>query len=178
MLRDLYTHIKWGRVTPPETDEEGWLGGQSQEFVVGDSMFVGGVLLTVDSLRAIRDEERPERGLLDDDLALAACLGLRRGPDGGSPRPFVHRPRQHGRSRPLRSGWMGACASALKHLTQSTKSGNDRVGTRKRAQGLCGHASRHLPQINWLWLGCILMTLGSFLAVRMRIRQRKASSRG
>ena len=34
------------------------------------------------------------------------------------------------------------------------------------------------PQINWLWLGCILMTLGSFLAVRMRIRQRKASSRG
>ena len=22
--RDLYTHIKWGRVSPPETDEEGW----------------------------------------------------------------------------------------------------------------------------------------------------------
>jgi len=27
------------------------------------------------------------------------------------------------------------------------------------------------PQINWLWLGCILMTLGSFMAVRFRIRQ-------
>ena len=69
--RDLYTHIKWGRMSPLETDEDGWLGGQSQEFVVGDSMFVGGILLTVDSLRAIRDDERPGRGLLDDDLALA-----------------------------------------------------------------------------------------------------------
>ena len=77
--RDLYTHIKWGRMSPLETDEDGWLGGQSQEFVVGDSMFVGGILLTVDSLRAIRDDERPGRGLLDDDLALAACLGLKKG---------------------------------------------------------------------------------------------------
>ena len=33
------------------------------------------------------------------------------------------------------------------------------------------------PQINWLWLGCILMTLGSFLAVRFRIRQGKTSAR-
>ena len=95
-FRDLYTHIKWGRVTPPETDEEGWLGGQSQEFVVGDSMFVGGVLMTVDSLRVVRDEERPQRGLLDDDLALAACIGLRRGRTVEVHDPLVHRAGQHG----------------------------------------------------------------------------------
>jgi cytochrome c-type biogenesis protein CcmF len=33
------------------------------------------------------------------------------------------------------------------------------------------------PQINWLWLGCFLMTLGSFLAVRFRVRQGKSNVR-
>ena len=177
-FRDLYTHIKWGRVTPPETDEEGWLGGQSQEFVVGDSMFVGGVLLTVDSLRVILDEERPRRGLLDDDLALAACLGLRRGRT-----VEVHDPLYIVRGNTVVPDLYEAEGWGLRFRIEAFDPENETV-----EMTVWEHESVRrdfvvmqaviFPQINWLWLGCVLMTLGSFLAVRMRIRQRKASSRG
>ena len=75
--RDLYTHIKWGRVSPPETDEEGWMGGRTHTMQVGDSMLVGHTLLTIDSLRAVLDSEKPNRGLLQKDLAIAACVSLK-----------------------------------------------------------------------------------------------------
>ena len=75
--RDLYTHIKWGRVSPPETDEEGWMGGRTHTMQVGDSMLVGHTLMTIDSLRAVTDAEKPERGLLQKDLAIAACVSLK-----------------------------------------------------------------------------------------------------
>ena len=178
LFRDLYTHIKWGRVTPPETDEEGWLGGQSQEFVVGDSMFVGGVLLTIDSLRVVRDEERPERGLLDDDLALAACVGLRRGSTVEN-----HDPLYIVRGNTVVPDLYEANGWGLRFRIEAFDPEQEKV-----EMTVWEHESVRkdfvvmqaviFPQINWLWLGCILMTLGSFLAVRMRIRQRKASSRG
>jgi len=178
LFRDLYTHIKWGRVTPPETDEEGWLGGQSQEFVVGDSMFVGGVLLTIDSLRVVRDEERPERGLLDDDLALAACVGLRRGRT-----VEVHDPLYIVRGNTAVPDLYEADGWGLRFRIEAFDPEQEKV-----EMTVWEHESVRkdfvvmqaviFPQINWLWLGCILMTLGAFLAVRMRIRQRKASSRG
>ncbi len=175
LTRDLYTHIKWGRVTPPETDEEGWLGGQSQEFVVGDSMFVGGVLLTVDSLRVVRDEERAERGLLDDDLALATCLGLRRGRT-----VEVHDPLYIVRGSTVVPDLYEAEGWGLRFRIEAFNPENETV-----EMTVWEHESVRrdfvvmqaviFPQINWLWLGCILMSLGSFLAVRFRIRQRKAS---
>ena len=178
ITRDLYTHIKWGRVTPPETDEEGWLGGQSQEFVVGDSMFVGGVLLTVDSLRAIRDEERPDRGLLDNDLALAACIGLRRGRT-----VEVHEPLYIVRGNTVVPDLYEAEGWGLRFRIEAFNPENETV-----EMTVWEHESVRrdfvvmqaviFPQINWLWLGCILMTIGSFLAVRMRIRQRNSQTNG
>ena len=175
LSRDLYTHIKWGRVSPLETDEEGWLGGQAQEFVVGDSMFVGGVLMTVDSLRVIRDEERMDRGLLDDDLALAACLGLKRGPV-----VEVHDPLYIVRGNMLVPDLYEAEGWGLRFRIESF---NPEAETFEMT--IWEHESVRrdfvvmqaviFPQINWLWLGCVLMTLGSFLAVRFRIRQRQAT---
>ena len=178
LFRDLYTHIKWGRVTPPETDDEGWLGGQSQEFVVGDSMFVGGVLMTIDSLRVIQDEERPERGLLDDDLALAACLGLRRGRT-----MEVHDPLYIVRGSTVVPDLYEAEGWGLRFRIEAFDPEQETI-----EMTVWEHESVRkdfvvmqaviFPQINWLWLGCVLMTLGSFQAVRMRIRQRKSPRRG
>ncbi len=178
LFRDLYTHIKWGRITPPETDEEGWLGGQSQEFVVGDSMFVGGVLMTIDSLRVIQDEERPERGLLDDDLALAACLGLRRGRT-----MEVHDPLYIVRGSTVVPDLYEAQGWGLRFRIEAFDPEQETI-----EMTVWEHESVRkdfvvmqaviFPQINWLWLGCVLMTLGSFQAVRMRIRQRKSPRRG
>lgn len=171
LTRDLYTHIKWGRVTPPETDEEGWLGGQSQAFAVGDSMFVGGVLMTIDSLRVIGDEERPARGLLDDDLALAACLGLRRGRT-----VEVHDPLYIVRGSTVVPDLYEAEGWGLRFRVEKFDPESESL-----EMTVWEHESVRrdfvvmqaviFPQINWLWLGCLLMTLGSFLAVRFRIRQ-------
>lgn len=178
LTRDLYTHIKWGRVTPPETDEEGWLGGQSSSFAVGDSMFVGGVLLTIDSLRVIRDEERADRGLLDDDLALAACLGLRRGRT-----VEVHDPLYIVRGNTVVPDLYEAEGWGLRFRIDAFNPADETLDMvvwehESVRRDFVVMQAVIFPQINWLWIGCILMTLGSFLAVRFRLRQRKTSRRG
>ena len=141
-------------------------------------MFVGGVLLTVDSLRVVRDDERAERGLLDDDLALAACLGLRRGPV-----VEVHDPLYIVRGTTVVPDLYEAEGWGLKFRVESFDPEQETF-----EMTVWEHESVRrdfvvmqavlFPQINWLWLGCILMTLGAFLAVRFRIRQRKSSPRG
>lgn len=166
--QDLYTHIKWGRVTPLETDEEGWLGGKTHEIQVGDSMLIGHTLMSIDSLRVITDQEKPDRGLLQKDLALAACVQLK----------------NKGRilnSEPL---YIVRDSLVIPDLYEA-----DKLGIRMRIESfdpasetmemtVWEHESVRrdfvvmqaaiFPLINILWLGCILMAIGSGMAVAAR----------
>ena len=166
--KDLYTHIKWGRVTPPETDENGWMGGKTHTVQVGDSMLVGRTLLTVDSLRAIRDEERPVRGLLDDDLAVVACIQL-----DNQTRIQTHEPLYIVRDSLIIPDLYEAEDFGVQMRIESF---NPQAETLELT--VWEHISVRrdfvvmqaviFPQINWLWIGCILMAIGSFLAVAAR----------
>ena len=134
--------------------------------------------MTIDSLRVIQDEERPERGLLDDDLALAACLGLRRGRT-----MEVHDPLYIVRGSTVVPDLYEAEGWGLRFRIEAFDPEQETI-----EMTVWEHESVRkdfvvmqaviFPQINWLWLGCVLMTLGSFQAVRMRIRQRKSPRRG
>ena len=166
--KDLYTHIKWGRVTPPETDENGWMGGKTHTVQVGDSMLVGRTLLTIDSLRAIRDEERPVRGLLDDDLAVVACIQL-----DNQTRIQTHEPLYIVRDSLIIPDLYEAEDFGVQMRIESF---NPQAETLELT--VWEHISVRrdfvvmqaviFPQINWLWIGCILMAIGSFLAVAAR----------
>jgi cytochrome c-type biogenesis protein CcmF len=166
--RDLYTHIKWGRVTPPETDEEGWMGGRTHTVQVGDSMLVGHTLLTVDSLRAVSDAEKPNRGLLQKDLAIAACISLK-----NKQRNTPHEPLYIVRDSTLIPDMYEAPNYGIKMRVESfdpqTESMELTVWEHEsvRRDFVVMQASI-FPLINVLWLGCILMAIGTFMAVWSR----------
>jgi len=168
VFEDLYTHIKWGRVTPPETDAEGWMGGSSDVVVPGDSILAGKILLILDSLRPVRNDERPERGLLDRDVALVACFTLKDRTRKGTAEPLyivrdsllipdLHEPEGWG-VRMRIDGFDPATEAVTLSLWEHESVRRDFIVMQAVI----------FPQINVLWLGCILMALGTGLAVAGR----------
>jgi cytochrome c-type biogenesis protein CcmF len=171
--RDLYTHIKWGRVSPPETDEEGWLGGRESKLAVGDSVLMGSVLVRLDSLRAVRDEERPELGLLERDLALAACITLK---DKGKEVP--HEPLYIVRDSLIIPDLYVAEDWGLRfridRFDPLTETIDWTVWEHESVRrDFVVMQAAIFPMINILWIGVILMTIGSLMAVWSRLAQRK-----
>jgi cytochrome c-type biogenesis protein CcmF len=175
--RDLYTHIKWGRVTPPETDEEGWMGGRSHTMQVGDSMLIGHSLLTVDSLRAIADDEKPDRGLLLKDLAIAACVQLKNKTEQSNFEPLYIV-----RDSLVIPDMFEAEAFGIKMRIESFDPNEETL-----EMTIWEHLSVRrdfvvmqavlFPLINVLWLGCILMAIGSGMAVYARWTRDEKSNR-
>lgn len=166
--RDLYTHIKWGRVTPPETDEDGWMGGRTHTVQVGDSMLVGHTLLTVDSLRAVADADKPNRGLLQKDLAIAACISLK-----NREQKTPHEPLYIVRDSTLIPDMYEAPDYGIKMRVETfdpqTESMELTVWEHEsvRRDFVVMQASI-FPLINVLWIGCLLMAIGTFMAVWSR----------
>ncbi|MGA1374113.1 MAG: cytochrome c biogenesis protein CcsA [Flavobacteriales bacterium] len=172
-FKDLYTHIKWGRVTPPETDEDGWMGGSSEVVVPGDSILAGRILLVLDSLRPIRDDERPDRGLLDRDIALAACFSLRDRDKEGAAEPLyivrdsliipdMHEPEGWG-IRLRIDAFDPATEAVTLSLWEHESVRRDFIVMQAVV----------FPHINILWLGCVLMAMGSGLAVWARWKRER-----
>ena len=162
--RDLYTQYQMGPRVPPETDEEGWMGGRTYTMQVGDSMLVGHTLLTIDSLRAV-GHEKPERGLLQKDLGIAACVSLKNKERDTltsrctssvtAPSSPISQSRGYGIK--MRIETFDPQAETLEIVWE-------RIG----APRFCGNAGFIFPLINVLWLGCILMAIGTFMAVWAR----------
>jgi len=172
-FKDLYTHIKWGRVTPPETDADGWMGGGSEVVVPGDSILAGRILLVLDSLRPIRDDERPDRGLLDRDIALVACFSLRDRDKEGTAEPLyivrdslvipdLHEPEGWG-IRLRIDGFDPATEAVTLSLWEHESVRRDFIVMQAVV----------FPHINILWLGCVLMALGTGLAVWARWKRER-----
>jgi cytochrome c-type biogenesis protein CcmF len=178
LLSDLYTHIKWARITPPETDEEGWLGGREAEFFIGDSMFIGSTLISLDSLEVIGEEGRPELGLLEKDLALAACFTLEGVKKTGETNTTSARPLYIVRDSLIIPDMHEVEGWGLKIRFDKFDPLEGKLSLT-----LWEHESVRtdfiviqaiiFPLINVLWLGCLLMTIGSFMAVRRRLRLNK-----
>jgi len=180
LTSDLYSHIKWARLTPPETDDEGWLGGKETEFMVGDSMFIGSVLLSLDSMTVVRDEDRPERGLLERDIAIVACFNLEGAENGGAITT---------KASPLyivRDNLIIPDIHEVEGWGLKFRIDNFNPTTEKLKLTIWEHESVRtdfiviqaiiFPLINILWLGCILMAIGSFMAVRSRLRKNRLSN--
>ena len=170
VVSDLYTHIKWARITPPETDDEGWLAGKEVEFQVGDSMFVSSTLLSLDSLALVKNEDRGDLGLLNKDLAFMGCFSLKG--FGKSTNAF---PLYIVRDSLIIPDLYEVENWGLKFRIDKFDPSSETL-----TATIWEHESVKtdfiviqaiiFPLINVLWLGCILMTLGCFMAVRRRIK--------
>ena len=170
---DLYTHIKWARITPPETDEEGWLEGVDATFSVNDSMIINSTLLKLDSLTLVKDEDRIERGLLEKDLALMACFSL-----DGVNKTSTATPLYIIRDNLIIPDVYEVYDWGLKFRIDKFDPIDEKLTIKiwqhesSRTDFIVVQAIK-FPLINVLWLGCILMTIGCFMAVRRRLKLSK-----
>lgn len=172
LFKDLYTHIRWGRVSEPVTDAQGWLEGRQHAIHRGDSMLVGRSILTLDSISAVRPNEKHALGLLDKDLAVAAHFSLH-----GDVNDTVITPLYILRDSII----IPDHASALQHgvrvridsfdprdvVFHSTVWEHNEV----RRDFIVMQAII-FPQINLLWLGCLIMTVGVFMSMRYHRRKK------
>ena len=173
LTSDLYTHIKWARVTPLETDEDGWLEGSATEMMVGDSMFVSSTLISLDSLTVVTMPEKPALGLLDKDLAFRACISLKSQDESTIATPLYI----------VRDNTVIPDLHEVKDWGLKFRIEKFDPVSEVLTVGIWEHESVKtefiviqaiiFPLINVLWIGCILMALGSFMAVRRRLRLSK-----
>lgn len=175
--KDLYTHIKWGRVTEPEADEEGWMNGRKHDLMRRDSLVIGRSMLALDSVSAVLPEQKPGFGLLDKDLAVAAHFRLTgNGPDTSFTALYIVRDSLlipdmvtlDDRGVRLRiDGFRPAEATFETVVWENLSIRRDFIVMQAIV----------FPQINLLWIGCLIMTGGSLMAVRQRRRRERKTTK-
>jgi len=171
--RDLYTHIKWGRVSDPEADEDGWMGGRKHDLMRRDSLVIGRSILALDSISAVTMAEKPGQGLLDKDLAVAAHFRLTgNGPDTTFTALYIVRDSLlipdmvtlEDRGIKVRiDGFRPTEATFETVIWENLSIRRDFIVMQAIV----------FPQINLLWLGCLIMTTGALMAVRQRRKNQR-----
>ena len=140
-------------------------------------MLIGHTLLSVDSLRAINEFEKPERGLLSKDLAVAACVQLKNKTLQSKIEPLYIV-----RDSLVIPDLFEAEDFGIKVRIESFNPQDETL-----EMTIWEHISVRrdfvvmqavlFPLINVLWIGCILMAIGSGMAVFARwTRDKKTTS--
>lgn len=171
--KDLYTFLKYVDTEEPAVDPEGYHEGRQHKVKPGDRILVSGVLLYVDSLAPARDFVK--HGLLETDLAAKAQITLSRGERSAVAEPlYIIRD-----SIPIPDvvtleewGLRLSLQQIDPHDGSFTLAVWEHDSIKK---DFIVMQAIVFPQINILWLGCLVMMIGTFMAVRHRIRiSRKA----
>lgn len=175
--KDLYTHIKWGRVSDPEADEEGWMDGRKHDLMRGDSLIIGKSVLALDSISAVTQDQKPSQGLLDKDLAVAAHFRLSgQGKDTNVVALYIVRDSLiipdmvtlNERGVKLRiDGFRPAEATFETVVWENLSVRRDFIVMQAIV----------FPQINLLWLGCLIMTAGALMSVRQSRRRNRRNAK-
>jgi len=166
--KDLYTFLKYVDTEEPAIDPEGYHDGRQHKVKPGDRILVSGILLHVDSLAPARDFVK--HGLLKKDLAAKAQITLSRGNTTTIAEPlYIIRD-----SIPIPDivtvedwGLKLALQQIDPHDGSFTLAVWEHDSIKK---DFIVMQAIVFPQINLLWLGCIIMMIGTFMAVRHRIR--------
>ena len=174
--KDLYTHIKWGRVSDPEADEDGWMDGRKHDLMRRDSLIIGKSVLALDSISAVTLSQKPSFGLLDKDLAVAAHFRLSGGgPDTNFTALYIVRDSLvipdmvtvDNRGVKLRiDGFRPSEATFETVVWENLSVRRDFIVMQAIV----------FPQINLLWLGCLIMTAGALMSARQGRRRKKSTS--
>ena len=171
--RDLYTHIKWGRITPPPSDEDGYLDGRAHDVHVGDSLLVSNILVKIDSLGVVDSTEIEKFMLLQGDMALKVHLTLQHQGRRESITPlYIIRQNIIVPDLVTLDDW------GLKFLVNKFDPTNTTINL-----SIWEHESIRkdfvvmqaiiFPQINILWIGIFVMIIGSIMAIRRRLKQNR-----
>jgi cytochrome c-type biogenesis protein CcmF len=176
LSEDLYTFLKYAEIEKPAVDEEGFLQPREQNVKPGSQIISGDLLIIVDSLQAIEDSLKLGYGLLPDDLAARTVIKLRK----------------KGIEKTLEPLFILRGTSVVPHVVEDKEFGiklmvrqilpedgslNLVVWEHQSVvKDFIVYHAIIFPQINVLWLGCLVMVIGTTMAIRHRIRLSKAKA--
>jgi cytochrome c-type biogenesis protein CcmF len=173
--RDLYTHIKWGRISPPPTDEDGYLEGRAHDVRVGDSLLVSNILVSIDSLGAVQPQEKQDLMMLESDMGLKVFITLKEKGRKEVVTPlFIIRENMTVPDMVEPEGW--GLRMLVNKFDPTTGTINLTMWEHESIRkDFVVMQAIIFPQINILWLGIIIMIIGSVMAIRQRIKRLKTT---
>jgi len=163
--RDLYTHIRYAKLDPEDTTD--YMPPRLFEKSAGDTIVTPTCLIVVDSVRAVRDSVIARR-LGPEFVAYAPVLKVRDLYD--VTRWFEARPviiYRH--DQPVGSKGFEIPALRVKLDVVSVKDGVIGINVSEREFVIM--QAIVFPGINILWIGCVLMAIGTGMAVWRRVRR-------
>ncbi len=174
--KDLYTHVQYALLHDPNNPEDEWQEAEEHQLSLGDTLFPSGYKVILDTIQQITD---PEKYHLDaTDFAVLTRFNIY----DGKQHKFV--------AEPLTV--YDAAGNKKEHLETL-----DSIGLRfemkdfnpydQKVTVALQEKTRNFtdfmvmqaiifPYINLLWIGCVLMVLGTILAIVERFRMNRRST--
>ncbi|MFT4678016.1 MAG: cytochrome c-type biogenesis protein CcmF [Flavobacteriales bacterium] len=170
---DVYTYLKYITTEEEVPDEDGWLPGRQHIIKVGDRVLVSNTMVSVDSLLGVKDHVK--HGLLEKDHAAKIVLTISEKSFTTVVEPLFIMRDSLVIPDVVQSDQLGLRFSLAKidpHTSECTLTIWEREDRKK--DFIVMHAII-FPQINVLWMGCLIMVIGTIMAIRHRRRLNKRS---
>ncbi|MCB0761801.1 MAG: cytochrome c biogenesis protein CcsA [Flavobacteriales bacterium] len=170
---DVYTYLKYVTTEEAVADEEGWLEGRQHTVKVGDRVLVSNTMVSVDSLLGVKNPA--DYRLFETDHVAKLVLTLMEGNEEKVIEPlFILRESLIVPDVVDVPEWglrfaLGAIDPRTSECTLTIWEKQER-----KKDFIVMHAII-FPQINILWLGCIVMVIGTIMAIRHRRRLNKSA---
>jgi cytochrome c-type biogenesis protein CcmF len=174
--KDIYTHIRWAELEV-DTDMAGFRSPTEVQLAIGDTALVGSTSVRLNQLSVVKDEEREKYRIAPNDLAVKARIGIKT-PKGEvyEVEPlYILRDSILPVPDPVIQDESGMRVNFEK-IDPVTGKHTFLVAERfsNRKEFIVMQAIQ-FPMINILWIGCIIMFLGTLMAIRHRIKISKKS---
>lgn len=172
--KDIYTHIRWAELEV-DTDAAGFRSATEVKLAVGDTSLVGSNTIRLNALSVVKDDEREKYRIAPNDLAVKARIAIKKpGGEVFEVEPlYILRDSVLPIPDPVIQDDTGIRVN-FEEIDPQTGKHTFLIAERfsNRKEFIVMQAIQ-FPMINILWLGCIIMFLGTVMAVRHRIKLSK-----
>lgn len=175
LQKDLYTHVRWAEVGDEKVDAEGYFAPKEQIIKKGDTIFSARTLIVFENLTLVEDPTKVR--LLPEDLVAAAHMKivLADGRDFHASPLFILRDNTLQVPDVAEIKEAGLKIAITKIDPVANKVTFEVAEHKDNTKEFIVMQAIMFPAINVLWIGIILMALGTFMAVLQRIKKTKTN---
>jgi cytochrome c-type biogenesis protein CcmF len=175
--RDIYTHVTYAELDTKseQADADGYRPAKKFQLQVGDTITTSNSLVILQSLN--KEVDKSAMMLKESDLAVGAMISLmdvNRKLHFAQP-VFIIRDNSYF-NRPAEIGELGLRFAFEKILPEENKVEISIAEKKENAREFIIMKAIVFPQINILWTGCILMIIGTWIAIVKRMRKSATSA--
>jgi cytochrome c-type biogenesis protein CcmF len=174
--KDIYTHIRWAEISDRQGDAEGYLEPQDHTIAEGDTMFSARTIIVFEDLVGVTDFVKYR--LLESDIAAAAKLKIMTG-DGAV---YHAEPLFILRDSTLQVPDIAEVKDAglkiaITNIDPANRKVTFQVAEHKdNSREFIVMQAIVFPGINILWIGCMLMAIGTFIAIWQKAWPRRTKT--